>query len=115
MSYFEDEERKMLEEEREQAEIDASNERQRELDEHIPHIEKLEDGSWVGSVDISITEMESIDCEKICQDIFEAIEEVREKSETEKKFYQVMRFRTENHQNCTFTLYVKLQHIEQED
>lgn len=49
MSYFEDYERKLEEEEAEQAEIDASNEYQKELDENQIHIEKLADGSWVGS------------------------------------------------------------------
>lgn len=72
MSIFDAYEKELCDKEREEAELNASNEYQKELDEGLPHIEKLEDGSWVGTKVCSVGSKEEI--EQIQQDILDEID-----------------------------------------
>lgn len=85
MSYFGNE-KELADKEREEAEIVASNEYQKELDEGLPHIERLADGSWVGSIEVDI--FNSIDeVEHQQQRLLEAILKQKEKSATDTSTY----------------------------
>lgn len=85
MSYFGNE-KELADKEREEAEVVASNEYQKELDEGLPHIERLADGSWVGSIEVDM--LESIDeIENQKQRLLEAILEQKEKDTTDTSFY----------------------------
>ena len=86
MSYFGNE-KELADKEREEAEIVASNEYQKEVDEGSPHIERLADGSWVGSMEVDILNIsiDKIDCLK--QKILEAILEQKEKDTTDTLTY----------------------------
>lgn len=85
MSYFGNE-KELADKEREEAEVVASNEYQKELDEGLPHIERLADGSWVGSIEVDM--LESIDeIENQKQRLLEAILEQKEKDATDTSTY----------------------------
>lgn len=85
MSYFGNE-KELADKEREEAEIVASNEYQKELDEGLPHIERLADGSCVGSIEVDM--LESIDeIENQKQRLLEAILEQKEKDATDTSTY----------------------------
>lgn len=109
MSYFEDYERKLEEEDAEQAEIDASNEYQKELDENQIHIEKLADGSWVGSqkTENYLNEDEK---DELAQNLLDRIEEVRTKDITSKSIYKLQIF-MEEVIDVGYTWYVLLKKI----
>lgn len=86
MSYFGNE-KELADKEREEAEIVASNEYQKELDEGLPHIERLADGSWVGSIEVDMLNASIDEIENQKQRLLEAILEQKEKDTTDTSFY----------------------------
>lgn len=84
MSYLN--EKELADKEREEAEIVASNEYQKELDEGLSHIERLADGSWVGSIEVDMfNSIDEIEDQK--QRLLEAILEQKEKYITDTSTY----------------------------
>lgn len=75
MSYFEGYDKELADKEREEAEMIASNEYQKVLDEGLPHIERLADGSWVGRIVVRQQEAKFY-FERLQQKMFESIEKI---------------------------------------
>lgn len=75
MSYFEGYDKELADKEREEAEMIANNEYQKELDEGLPHIERLADGLWVGRIVVRQQEMKFY-FERLQQKMFESIEKI---------------------------------------
>lgn len=111
MSYFEDYERKLEEEEAEQAEIDASNEYQKELDENQIHIEKLADGSWVGKLEIDMVDIGFEELDNQMQKILDALLEQKEKDTTDTSTYVCKARVFENFSTGKTVLIVKLKKV----
>ena len=86
MSYFGNE-KELADKEIEEAEIVASNEYQKEVDEGSPHIERLADGSWVGSIEVDMLNASIDEVEHQQQRLLEAILEQKEKDATDTSTY----------------------------
>lgn len=111
MSYFEDYERELADKEREEAEMIASNEYQKELDEGLAHIERLADGSWEGTITTDFT----ANITSLKRQLFEEIEKQRKKVGDTSSNYVVELGMTSGDEKRTITLFIKLTRVKQDE
>lgn len=111
MSYFEGYDKELADKEREEAEMIASNEYQKELDEGLPHIEKLTDGSWKGTITTDFT----ANTTSLKRQLFEEIEKQRKKVGDTSSNYIVELGVISNDEKRIVTVFIKLTKDKQDE